>query len=111
MNLSKIADLYQVDRRVLYAIARTAMWGARKSNGRWNFDDPPINEYTMTVSVVADAIRCSREIVRRWCRESDDAQRRGRPVKLRAIQVGRSWRIHYEDGAHLIMAQLGGFKK
>ena len=111
MNLYELAALYKVDRRVLYMIARSSMWGAHKKNGTWHFDSPPVDEHTLSVGVVADAIGCSREIIRRWCRESKKAEALGQPVKLRAVQVGRTWRIHYEDGAKLIMAQLGGFRQ
>lgn len=111
MNLYKLAELYKVDRRVLYMIARSSQWGARKVNGEWHFDSPPIDDHTLSVNVVADAIGCSRELVRRWCRESADDRQCGRPARIRAVQVGRTWKIHYEDGARLIMAQLGGFRK
>ncbi len=111
MNLYELASLYNVDRRVLYLIAKAEQWGARKINGVWCFDSPPLNDHTLSVKVVADAIGCSREIVRRWCRESTRALESGRAVKLRSIKVGRIWRIHFEDGARLIMAQLGGFRR
>lgn len=111
MNLYILAKLYKVDRRVLYMIARSSMWGARKVNGAWHFDQPPLSDHTLSVNVVAEAIGCSREIVRRWCRESVSALKNGRPAKLRAIQVGRTWKIHFEDGARLIMAQLGGYRR
>lgn len=111
MTLYELASLYKVDRRVLYMVAKADLWGARKKNGAWHFDQPPIDEHTLSVGVVAEAIGCSREMVRRWCRESVWAQERGLPVKLRAVQVGRKWRIHFEDGARLIMARLGGYRK
>jgi hypothetical protein len=111
MNLYELKNFYNVDRRTLYVIARTAMWGAHKKNGEWNFDSPPINDPTMSVEAVAEGIHRSCEIVRRWCRESEKAKAAGEPVKIRAIKVGRSWRIHFEDGARLIVAYLGGFRK
>jgi hypothetical protein len=111
MTLFELSDLYRVDRRTLYVMARLKMWGARKINGTWHFDSPPLSEPTMTVGVVANAIGLSREIVRRWCRESTYAKANGLPQKVRVTQVGRQWRIHFEDGARLIMAQLGGYRK
>jgi hypothetical protein len=111
MNINKLKDLYQVDRRTLYAIARAAMWGAHKKDGAWNFDSLPLSDPTMSTEAVAKGIHRSCEIVRRWCRESERAKTAGEPVKLRATKVGRSWRIHFEDGARLIVAQLGGFRK
>ncbi len=111
MNLYELASLYKVDRRVLYMIAKAEQWGAYKKNGAWYFNHPPLDDHTLSVKVIAEAIGCSREIVRRWCRESALAMQSGRPAKLRAVQVGRTWRIHFEDGARLIMAQLGGFRR
>lgn len=110
MELHKLADLYKVDRRALYKAAKSGLWGAHKENGVWYFDSPPLDDQTISVEAIAKAIRCSKEIVRRWCRESAKAAAEGRPVKIRAVQVGRTWRIHFEDGARLILAQLGGYR-
>lgn len=111
MKLNELTDLYEVDRRVLYGVAQAAMWGAHKKNGAWYFESPPFSDYTMSVEAVAKGARVSRKTVRQWCRESSKAKAIGQTEKIRAIQVGRTWKIHFEDGARLIVAQLGGYRK
>lgn len=102
ISLKKLSELYHIDRRTLYNLAKAGLWGARKEKGNWVFEEPPITEETITTEAIAAALHCSSRIVRRWCEQGE---------KLKATKTGRRWRIHYIEGLNFISLRLGGFRK
>ena len=101
MELRDACRLFRVDRKLLVLLCGRGEFGARVINRRWVLTNPPATEPCIGPTLIADALRCTNQNVRRLCRSG----------RIRAFRMGNLWRVPMSEASSLIILRMGGFQK
>ncbi len=98
ISASTFSKLIDVDVRIVRTYCRRRLWGAHKAHqrgGPWMIDNPPMVEQGIRPRSIAQYLRCTPELIERYCREG----------RIKAVQIGRQWRIPHTEAMKLFQCR------